>query len=86
MVPVVQALEWFLAAAASIHRNLMVSACNKLQVYKGIQLPDSESEISRFRVQAIQSDAKTLTDKEGQKFLGRLEREIEKQAGELRRE
>ncbi|MFT5283961.1 MAG: phenylalanyl-tRNA synthetase beta chain [Planctomycetota bacterium] len=53
-------------------------------LYRGEQVGDGRKSLAYHVL--LQSPTKTVTDKEAQKFLGRLEREIEKLSGELRKE
>ena len=62
----------------------LVKDVELFDLYRGEQVGEGRKSLAYHVL--LQSPTKTLTDKEGQKFLGRLEREIEKQSGELRRE
>ncbi|MCA8978916.1 MAG: phenylalanine--tRNA ligase subunit beta [Planctomycetes bacterium] len=62
----------------------LVASVELFDVYQGESLGAGKRSMA-FHV-LLQSDAKTLTDADGQKFLGRLERGCERLGGELRRE
>jgi len=62
----------------------LVQEVELFDLYRGEQVGEGRKSLAYHVL--LQSPTKTLTDKEAQKFLGRLEREIEKQSGELRRE
>lgn len=62
----------------------LVASVELFDIYQGESLGAGKRSMA-FHV-LLQSDAKTLTDEDGQKFLGRLERACERLGGELRRE
>jgi phenylalanyl-tRNA synthetase beta chain len=52
-------------------------------VFRGESLGEGKKSLAYHVV--LQSETKTLTDKDAQKFLGRLERSLEQQGAALRR-
>lgn len=64
VVPAVLVLHWFVSAAAACRRELSVEACERLQVVKGIRLPNFEqrAEVFSLRVQECQDDGGVRMD------------------------
>ncbi len=62
----------------------LVKEIKLFDLYRGEQVGEGRKSLAYHVL--LQSQAKTLTDKEAQKFLQRLERGVEKHSGELRRE